>query len=86
MGFSLIRWFLIGFLLYLLYRVIRSSWIRTPRRRRKKPGDGTVEDMVKDPVCGTYIPKSQAVTIKEGTTTVYFCSQKCADAYRQKPG
>jgi hypothetical protein len=50
-------------------------------RKRRTPGspqfrDGG-EEMVLDPQCHSYVPKSQAV-LKSGQ---YFCSQECARIY-----
>ncbi len=37
--------------------------------------------LVRDPVCGTYIPKSRALTSGSGERAEYFCSERCRDAY-----
>ena len=37
----------------------------------------------RDPVCGTYIEPSRALTAKAGTTVHYFCSERCRQAFRQ---
>jgi len=36
----------------------------------------------RDPVCGTFIAPGNALTATRGTTTVYFCSERCRDEYR----
>jgi YHS domain-containing protein len=33
--------------------------------------------LVRDPVCGIYVVPSQALTSGSGSTTQYFCSEKC---------
>ena len=44
------------------------------------------EEQVKDPVCGMQIKKSDAVASQEHNgTTYYFCSQDCADSFRESP-
>ena len=40
--------------------------------------------MVRDPVCGTFVIPARAVTIVDGRTRVYFCSESCRDKYRAK--
>lgn len=41
---------------------------------------------VTDPVCGMKITPSDAVaTAQHGGRTYYFCSQECADAFREAP-
>jgi YHS domain-containing protein len=33
--------------------------------------------LVRDPVCGVYVIPSQALTAGSGSSTQYFCSEKC---------
>jgi YHS domain-containing protein len=40
--------------------------------------------MVKDPVCGTYVVPDRAVSLHTGRQTIYFCSADCRDKYRAK--
>jgi uncharacterized protein len=56
-----------------LFRKARES----DRRVRERQGG----EMVEDPVCRTYIPKSSAVQKTISGKTYYFCSRKCADAF-----
>jgi len=46
-------------------------------RRVERPG-GT---LVRDPNCGTYIPRDRALTARSGSATLYFCSAACRDAH-----
>jgi len=39
--------------------------------------------MVRDPVCGTFVVADRAVTISDGRTRVYFCSDACRDKYKR---
>jgi len=46
----------------------------------------TTDEQVTDPVCNMRINKSDAVaTIEHEGTTYYFCSQDCADSFRESP-
>lgn len=38
--------------------------------------------LVKDPVCGTYLPKDRAI-VGGGSPPVYFCSETCRRRYEQ---
>jgi len=76
---------IVGIAVYLLYKLLRSG-SRSERCKAtyegyKKPCGG--EDLVEDQVCHTYIPLSNAVKMNLDGKTVYFCSQKCRDAYVQ---
>jgi uncharacterized protein len=41
--------------------------------------------MVRDPVCGTFVVQDRAVAIVDGRSRVYFCSTGCRDKYRTRP-
>ncbi|MFQ5716320.1 MAG: hypothetical protein ACE5GQ_04400 [Nitrospinales bacterium] len=43
-------------------------------------------EMVQDPNCKIYIPKSEAVQSAVSGETRYFCSEKCAQEFQQKTG
>jgi YHS domain-containing protein len=49
-------------------------------RRSAVPQRGV--QMVRDPVCGTFLLPDRAVTIADGRTRVFFCSNACRDKYR----
>ena len=40
--------------------------------------------MERDPVCGTFILPDRAISIADGRTKVYFCSEACRDKYRAR--
>jgi hypothetical protein len=40
--------------------------------------------MVRDPVCGTYIVPDRALFLTDGSRQVFFCSAACRDAYRAR--
>jgi YHS domain-containing protein len=45
-------------------------------------GSGNVQDvLVEDPVCHTLVPKNQAIRLRQGDTTHYFCSEKCYNTF-----
>ena len=45
-----------------------------------RAGRGAV-GLVRDPVCGTFVLPSKALTSGSGTDTRYFCSEKCRREY-----
>jgi uncharacterized protein len=55
-----------------------------PRGRGRGPSRGV--QMVRDPVCGTFVVRDRALPLA-GTsgTTIYFCSTECRDKYRARP-
>lgn len=48
-----------------------------------RPGGGPPASvgLVRDPVCGTFILPSKALTSGSGSDTRYFCSEKCRQDY-----
>jgi YHS domain-containing protein len=53
-----------------------------PRTRSRVPQRGV--QMVRDPVCGTFVVPERAVTLVNGRTTINFCSEACRDKYRAR--
>ena len=41
--------------------------------------------MVRDPVCGTFILPDRALVLSVGGSRVFFCSDACRDKYRARP-
>ena len=70
------------FILYLVVKVlIGFAYLSRQRRKRQEELGG---EMVRDPVCETYISKATAI-VKDGNgQTVYFCSQECMNAFFEK--
>jgi uncharacterized protein len=61
------------------------------RKRAKKTdvvigadGQSVTDVMVKDPVCGTYLPRGDAVRETIGGEPLYFCSQECLSQYKTR--
>jgi YHS domain-containing protein len=40
--------------------------------------------MVKDPICGTYVVPSKALTASRGSQTAWFCSPECQHAWQRR--
>lgn len=53
-----------------------ARWPGAPSRESKPGGE-----LVRDPQCGTYVPKTRAIAASVGSETTYFCSTNCRDAY-----
>jgi YHS domain-containing protein len=53
-----------------------------PRRPGTTPQRGV--QMARDPVCGTFVVPDTAVTLHDGRSRVYFCSDACRDKYRAR--
>jgi uncharacterized protein len=83
--------FVLLFVLAML--IVRAFWrvlagvvdgvSQPPTAPRSGPPDRGVQ-MVRDPVCGTFLPPDQAVTVTDRGSVRYFCSEKCRDAYKAR--
>ena len=75
----IIRILVLLIVIRLVLRAISGRRLVTGREnRRQVRAGGTLE---RDPHCGTYVPRSRAVTARSGGTTLYFCSDACRDAH-----
>ena len=75
-------------LIVLLARALSRLWggIRDGMGVRASGPSGVPQhgvQMVRDPVCGTFVVPSKALQIADGRTSVYFCSPDCRDKYRR---
>jgi YHS domain-containing protein len=78
---SPLRLLLLTALFYLLYRLIRGAR-KTGSIKWDDGPDAIKHDiLIEDPVCHTYVPKSQAVAMDRGDKIYYFCSKKCRDIF-----
>ena len=80
---------LLFFVLFVfLLRAISQLWrglvqgIQGPQDRPPVPARGV--QMVRDPVCGTFVVPDRAITLSVGRQQLYFCSAGCRDAYRAR--
>ena len=67
----------------LLLNIVEGATPPDARRRGGPPERGV--QMVRDPVCGTFLPPANALIVTErGGAVRYFCSEKCRAAYRER--
>lgn len=79
------RLFLVLFVLFLLLTVLRGlriflrAFLRDTARPRPAGGPPAVRqaEMVRDPVCGTWIDRSIALSAHRGGAVVPVCSEEC---------
>jgi YHS domain-containing protein len=77
----------------LILFVARAFWrvmdgvIEAAGGKRRAGGGGGAARPVKlqrDPVCGTFVAPSNALSLTNGRTTLYFCSERCRDEYQSR--
>jgi uncharacterized protein len=58
----------------------------SPRGRSTRGTPDRGVQMVRDPVCGTFLLPSSALALTDRNGSVtYFCSEKCRQAYHRRP-
>ena len=78
-------WIIRLLLLFFILRAISRLWrgieegMRPPRD--KQPA---AVPLARDPVCGTFVVPSRALTAGSGAEMRFFCSEKCRRAYEMK--
>jgi hypothetical protein len=77
----IIRLLLLFFIIRAVSRLLRgiADGMRVPQVRQP-----SAVPLARDPVCGTFVVPSLALTIGSGAQTRFFCSEKCLRAYELK--
>ena len=74
------RLLFLAFLAYVLYRLIKGV-LSSGRRPQKHDERGSIDEMVQDPMCKTYIPLRDAQRRVLSGKEYFFCSRDCADRF-----
>jgi YHS domain-containing protein len=53
------------------------------RARVPVPGERPRDELVKDPVCQTYVVMSRAIRSEAGGAPLFFCSRECAARFQR---
>jgi len=76
------KFVIIGVALFLIYKLFTGD-----KKKQEMEQKETVKqkvaagEMVKDPVCGTYVEKDGDIRVREGEKVRVFCSYECRDRY-----
>lgn len=71
---------MVGFLVWLAYRVLKGFF---SVKGEQVSGNEQISEMVQDPSCLTFIPKTDARRRVVNGKTYYFCSDECAARYEK---
>jgi len=91
----MLRFILLSILLTILFRAVSRLWAGVVRGMQNgnaaaggRTGGASVPQrgvqMLRDPVCGTFVVPGNAVALGAGGERLYFCSAECRDKYRSK--
>lgn len=89
----MVRFILLSILLTLLLRALLRLWAGVmrgvrdgapPRGRQGSQVPQRGVQMVRDPMCGTFLVPGNAVVLSSDKGREYFCSTDCRDAYLRR--
>ena len=83
----MLRFLALAFLAVLVYLALRAvlAGLMSGFRAQVRGGAATRsarDELVKDPVCETYVPRRTAVARTTGAGTYYFCGPGCAAKFK----
>lgn len=68
-----------AFLLYKLF--VGDKKKKSVQKHKEEEKLHATGAMVKDPICGTYVPKDAEIRVREGEKVHTFCSYECRDKF-----
>jgi YHS domain-containing protein len=79
------KWIVALLAIALLYKLLSSEKNRKAgdedKAKERRIASG---ELVKDPVCGTYVEISGSISVRDGDTAHYFCGHDCRDRFLEK--
>ena len=69
------------FLLLLAFLLIMFFYYYYKKRKLSRKEKTIITEMIKDEVCGVYLPKKEALKVEIEDKVYYFCSEECKDAF-----
>lgn len=76
--------FIIGYFLYkVLWKGEGFSFFKTSSTKKRNKSPKELEEMKKDPICGTYLPENQAIKYNSAGEIYFFCSEECRKKFSQ---
>jgi YHS domain-containing protein len=77
--FKFIIFIVAAFLLYKL--VVGDKKKKSVNKKKQEEKLHATGEMIKDPICGSYVPKDAEIRVRDGETVHAFCSYECRDKY-----
>lgn len=81
-----LRLLLLCILFFALYWLLFGGKKKVKKKEKQDDKLLAKDILIEDPVCHTYVPKDQAVTLTYNNKSYYFCSEKCRDDFLADKG
>jgi len=83
----MLKFIVIGLAIFLLYKLFSGDKKKKDMNSEKVIRDKVASgEMVKDPICGTYVEKDGIIRVREGEKVHVFCSYQCRDKFLKQIG
>lgn len=78
----MLKFIVIGVALFLIYKLFMGDKKKKEMNKAKETKQKVAAgDMVKDPICGTYVELDGHIRVREGENVHVFCSYECRDKF-----
>jgi YHS domain-containing protein len=82
----MLKFLLLPLAIFLLYKLFANDFLHKGKKNEKiqqKENEKRAEagELVKDPICGTYVSLDDSITIRDGEAVHHFCSYECRDKF-----
>lgn len=78
----MMKWLLIAVAVFVLYKLITNDKGRKDKQENKERERKIARgDMVKDPVCGSYVEVDSSIKVRDGKQVHHFCSYDCRQKF-----
>jgi YHS domain-containing protein len=73
---------------YMVYRVVRKlkEMFTLTGRTQQSPKVPEPDVLVQDPICGTFIPRQEALKLTKDGQEYFFCSEGCLKRFQRGGG
>ena len=79
------KWLLVALAGYIIYRMFKNDIkAKVEERKRDEAGRRDSGEMIRDPICGTFVGVEDAITVRDGNNIYYFCGYDCRDAFLKR--
>jgi len=83
----LLKFIIIGVAIFIVYKLFmgdkKKKSMESEKVVKQKVAAG---EMVKDPICGTYVERDGSIRVREGEKVHVFCSYECRDKFLKQLG
>lgn len=66
---------------YFLYKMFSNDKKFKKKATGGQSAEAVGDDMVKDPICGSYVSREGSIRVRNGDQVMCFCSYDCRDKY-----